>query len=274
MSGTYGLPPQIIDIHNHAHFPDDGAELIGVMDELHIQTALLLGLPESIIDGHGANPRMLEAVRRRPERFVGGCYLDPRRGPAAIDEMRHYHAEGIRVVKLFPNHGYYPDDEGLRPFFDAVAELKLAVLSHCGWLTTADTQVSAAYYSAPGRFEKLVRTYKETSFILAHMGGINGLLESIMLATRAPNLFLDCSPGQGTWALEFAGALVASIPPEKILWGADGLDPRAVLYRDREALEKIGFGPHFDKIFYSNARGLLERIGALPATPPAAPAAG
>ena len=35
------------------------------------------------------------------------------------------------------------------------------------------------------------------------------------------------------------------------------------LTRYQEAMTRQGFGPHFDKIFYSNARGILEKIGAL-----------
>ena len=123
--------------------------------------------------------------------------------------------------------------------------------------------VSAAYFSRPGRFEKLIRTYKDTPFILAHMGGIDGFLEAIMLTTRTENTYVDCSPGQGVWVLETTGAMGASIPPERLMWGLDSCPPDEWLPRQRAALEALGFGAHFEKIFYSNARALLERIGAV-----------
>jgi len=251
------LPGKIIDAHNHPR-GDDSAELIERMDQCRVETALVMATPGL------SNQQMLRSVRAHPGRLIGGVYVDPRDGQQAIDEVRRYHAEGVRVVKLFPNYGYYPDDESLRPFFDAVAELGMAVLSHCGWLAVKDVPV-AAYYSHPGRFEKLIRLYPDTIFIMAHMGGIAGFLESVMLTTRTPNTFVDCSPGQGLWVLEATGAMAASIPPEKILWGADSVELAQNLRRYRAALATLGFGQHFEKIFYSNARVIFERIGALPA---------
>lgn len=253
------LPPQLIDIHNHAWFDDDGSKVLAEMDRMNIRTMMLLGLP----DEH-TNAKVLGCVRRFPGRFVGGCFMDPRAGQAAIDELARWHGEGFRVVKLFPNYGYYPDDDALRPFFDKVAELKMAVLSHCGWLMPHPGRAYATYYAHPERFEKLIRIYTDTPFILAHMGGIPGVLETIMLTTRTPNTYADISPGQGIWALEFAGNMVASIPPGRLLWGIDSMDMQTVLDRQAKALSAIKpFRAHFAEIFYSNALGILQRLGLL-----------
>ena len=263
----YNLPPKLIDIHNHTWKGMDEPAFLALMDELHIETMLMMGAG---LDGM-ANERVHSVMGRHPGRFVGGCYLDPRDGRQAVAEMRHWCSEGMRVVKLFPNFGYSPDDDALRPFFDAVAGCKMAVLSHCGWLAPSPGMGYASYYATPGRFEKLIRLYPETIFIMAHMGGINGFLESIMLTTRTPNTYVDCSPGQGTWVLEHAWPMVCTIPPERLMWGADCMTLRETLARNRAALEARGFGPHFEKIFYGNARGILERIGALPVARAACP---
>ena len=257
MSETTPLPEKLIDIHKHVPRDDPGgSKLVELLDTLNVEVAVVLGTPLS------PNEEMLHAVRTHPDRLVGGVYLDPREGDPAISTLREYHAEGIRIVKLFPNLGYYPDDEAHREFFDAVAEHGMAVLSHCGWLLPK-MGVSAAYYSHPGRFEKLLRTYPDTPFIFAHMGGIAGFLEAIMLTTRTPNAYVDCSPGQGVWVLETGGKMVGSIPPERLMWGLDGCPPETWLPRQRAALEELGFAEHFEKIFHSNGRGLLERIGAI-----------
>jgi len=232
------------------------------MDAHHIERNLLLGLPAG---SRGDNASVLQAVRQHPDRLVGGAYADPREGQAAIDEITHYHAEGFRVVKLFPNYGYYPDDEAVRPFFDAVAELGMAVLSHCGWLAPKPGRDYASYYAHPGRFEKLIRIYPDTVFIMAHMGGIAGFLESVMLTTRTPNTYVDCSPGQGMWVLEAAGPMAATIPPDKLMWGCDSYDYENLIPRYHRALTAVGFGPHLQSIFHDNAQGLLEKIGAIPA---------
>jgi predicted TIM-barrel fold metal-dependent hydrolase len=257
MNTEYHLPDRIIDVHNHLDPACDPSEFIGSMDGAGIEITLIMGTPLR------GNEHVLHAVRKHPDRLVGGVYADPRQIVKAIDTIKHYHAEGIRVVKLFPNFGYYPDDDAVRPFFDIVAELGMAVLSHCGWLWPK-AGVTAAYYSHPGRFEKVVRTYPQTIFIMAHMGGIAGFLETAMLTTRTPNTYVDCSPGQGTWVMQHAGSMVAGIPPQKLLWGSDMQPLTNCIERDRKLLENIGFGPHLEEIFHSNARGILEKIEALP----------
>jgi hypothetical protein len=263
MSEGPALPDRIIDIHNHTRRGWAVEDLLALMDRHHVERALLLGTfepPES------QNAAVLRAVRAHPDRFAGGAFADPREGAAAVEEIRRYHAEGFRVVKLFPNDGYYPDDDALRPFFDAVAELGMAVLSHCGWLSPKAGAAYASYYSHPGRFEKLIRIYPETIFILAHMGGMAGFLETVMLTTRTPNAYADCAPGQGLWVLESAGPLVAAIPPEKLMFGCDSYQYAELVPRYRGALEKAGFGEHLDRVFYANALALLERIGAIEKT--------
>jgi predicted TIM-barrel fold metal-dependent hydrolase len=266
MSEDYSLPTKLIDIHNHirmdpigtdADGDPNGDRLIGIMDGLNVQRTLVMGVT------YGHNEKTLAAVKKHPQRFVGGAFADPRDGRRAIDEVRKYHAEGFRFVKLFPNFGYYPDDEQFRPFFDVVAELKMAVLSHCGFLFPGPG--TAVYYSNPGRFEKLMRTYPDTPFIMAHMGGIDAFLQTIMLATRLPNAYADFSPGQGTWVLNVAPAMVATIPANKLMWGSDnywGIPEQ--LQANRAALIAANHGPSFEKMFYSNAKELLQRLGAIP----------
>ena len=262
MSEEYRMPGKIIDIHNHVARGDDGSRLIELMDAAHIEVTLVLELP--IL---GGTADVMPAVRKYPDRLVGGVFCDPRDGKAAIDRVKHYYDEGYRVVKLFPNLGYYPDDETFRPFFDAIAERKMAVLSHCGWLGFSGENVCretwASYRATPGRFEKVIRLYPEITFIMAHMGGITGVLETVMLTTRTANTFTDCSPGQGRWALEATGNIAASVPPEKLMWGADCYSQPDLLPEYRRLLVELGYGPHLEKIFYANARKVLEKIGAL-----------
>jgi predicted TIM-barrel fold metal-dependent hydrolase len=264
MSEEFTLPAKLIDIHNHVWAEPmggvedvDGDRLIETMNGSNIERTLIMGVT------YGHNEKTLAAVKKHSQRFVGGVFADPRDGQRAMDEVRKYHAEGFRVIKLFPNRGYCPDDEQFRPFFDQAAQLKMAVLSHCGFLLPL--AVSAAYYSSPGRFEKLMRTYPEMPFIMAHMGGIGAFLQTIMLTTRLPNAYADFSPGQGMWVLSVAPAMIATIPANKLMWGADsytGIPDQ--LKTDRTALIAANHGPSLEKMFYSNAKGLLQRLGVIP----------
>lgn len=262
MSEAFGLPERIVDIHNHLRPTEDPEKFIALMDEHNVEAALVMGSP---LVGEEGNRHLVKVCRKYAHRLVGGAYYDPREGKKATKALKHYSAEGLPVVKLFPNFGYFPDDETLRPFWDVVAELKMGVLSHCGWLGGSGEHVSrepwASYYSHPGRFEKVIRLYPDTIFIMAHMGGIAGVLESVMLSTRTANTFIDCSPGQGLWALEKGGTIAGSIPPGKLVWGADSKDYAGLIPRYKAALEKLGYGPHLEKVFRANGRGILEKLG-------------
>jgi uncharacterized protein len=265
MTEPFPLPGTLVDIHNHVRADPLGGEedvggdgLIALMDSLNVEHALVMGV------SYAHNGKTLAAVKKHSRRFAGGVFADPRDGGRAIDEVRRYHAEGFRFVKLFPNYGYYPDDDKYRPFFDAACELKMAVLSHCGFLFPGHG--SAAYYSNPGRFEKLMRAYPDMPFIMAHMGGIDAFLQTIMLTTRLANAYADFSPGQGTWVLKVAPAMVATIPAHKLMWGSDsytGIPEQ--LREDRTALIAANHGASLEKMFYSNGKELLERLGAIPA---------
>ena len=264
MTKARKLPKRIFDAHNHLWGGDDGSKMVARMDELGIETTLVMGAPG---DFNFRNEGVVKACKRFKGRLIGGAYYDPREGKKAIAALKKFNGLGLRVVKLFPNLGWFPDDPKYAAFFDKVAELKLAVLSHNGWLGGSGARMSqepwATYYATPGRFEKVVRTHPDTIFIMAHFGGISGVLESVMLTTRTPNLYVDCSPGQGLWAIEKCGAIAGSVPPEKLLWGADCPPTKDFLERYRKALVAIGYGPHLDKVFCSNARGIFEKLGAL-----------
>ncbi len=264
MSDSINLPEKVIDCHNHLRPVSSDPnlnpwptvdELIDAQDAAGVSMTLVLGLPG------WSNDCLVSAVQKYPDRFVGGPYLDPRE-PDAVDQVANYHSEGMKVIKLFPNFGYYPDDDQFLGFFERIAELNMGVLTHCGWLWEV-FGITAAYYSHPGRFEKLVRRFTEMPFIFAHMGGIAGFMEAIMLTTRTPNAYVDCSPGQGTWALQYAGAMTKSTPPGKLLFGADSWDVAGVRDRAGALMADIGFAEHFDKIYYSNARSIFEKIGAV-----------
>jgi predicted TIM-barrel fold metal-dependent hydrolase len=256
------LPKRIIDAHNHLWGGGDGTEMIERMDQLGIETALIMGLSRG-----GSNEDMAKACRKHPGRLIGGAYYNPLDGKKAIDELKRYDEQGLRIVKLFPNLGYFPDQPSVRKFFEAVARRKMGVLSHCGWLGGSGKGMTnkpwASYRATPARFEMLMRLFPDVPFIMAHMGGILGVLESVMLSTRTPNCYIDCSPGQGLWAIEKCGAIAGSIPPEKLLWGADCRPDKPFMERYRKALVKLGYGKDLEKIFYGNARGIFERLGMI-----------
>jgi len=260
------IPARKIDFHTHPFFPlDEVLKTLDTMDKYGVEKIVSLGVSRE----GDENELVLKLRSAAPERIVGGPFLDPR-DANAIDELSRFHDAGCRMVKLFPNRGYYPDDAEFVPFFERVAELGWGVLSHCGWLGTKD--VCATKYARPGRFEEVFRRFPETLFVMAHMGGIDGFIEGIMYTTRTPNVYLDSTPGQSHWVFAHAGEMVRGMPHERLLMGTDGIGAAwedgidvGEEYRvQSEMLENIGWGQWAEEIFYTNAARVIEKYKLIP----------
>lgn len=260
------MPEKLIDFHTHPGFAaDEVARVIGFMDDHGVEKAVALGSTKTA----EYNDRIIALRKLAPERIIGGPCIDPRE-PKAVDELLRCHDAGCRILKLFPNIGFYPDDEEFLPFFERVAELGWGVLSHCGWLGLKGI-ISATKYARPSRFETLFRRFPETLFVMAHMGGIDGYLEGIMYTTRTPNVYLDTTPGQSYWVFEHAGECVRGMPVERLLLGSDGIQPVSDewdcsrQYNEiAAAIETLGWGEHVEDIFYNNAASVIEKYKLLP----------
>jgi hypothetical protein len=57
--------------------------------------------------------------------------------------------------------------------------------------------------------------------------------------------------------------MAASVPAEKLCWGADSYQQAEMLQRSADALTAMGFAGSFENIYSANARGVLEAAGAL-----------
>jgi len=258
-------PERKIDIHTHPGYPpDEVEEILAFMDARGVERIVALGSPSK----EDSDERILRLRELAPHRVIGGPYFDPREGDA-LDKLERMHEAGCRIVKLFPNLGYYPDDDAVRPFFEKAAAMGMGVLSHCGWLGFKG--VSSTKYARPGRFEALFRRFPDTLFIMAHMGGIDGFLEGIMYTTRTPNVYLDTTPGQSYWVFEHAPEMVRGMPAERLLLGTDGIQPVSEDWdcskqydKIAAALDKLGWSEHLEDIFYNNAAAVIEKYGLLP----------
>ncbi len=257
-------PNKKIDIHTHPGFPPEHAgKIISFMDDHAVEKIVALGSTRH----DDSDQRILSLLDSAPERVIGGPYYDPR-DPESVERLDEMHSAGCRIVKLFPNLGYYPDDERFLPFFERATELGMGILSHCGWLGLKG--VSSSKYARPSRFEALFRRFPDTLFIMAHMGGIDGFLEAIMYSTRTPNVYLDTTPGQSYWVFKHAAEMVRGMPAERLLMGTDGIQPVTHDWdcskqydRIAAALEMLGWGEHLDDIFYSNAARVIEKYALL-----------
>lgn len=257
---------RIIDFHTHPMYPlEDIGKILDFMDKCGVEKTLSLGLPRE----HGGNERLFALRKLAPSRIIGGPFVDPR-NLKAFDELKKFHDEGCRILKLFPNYGYYPDDVQFVSFFEKAAQMGFGILSHCGWLGT--DKVCSTRYARPGRFEEVFRRFPDMLFVMAHMGGIDGFVEGIMYTTRTKNVYLDSTPGQSHWVFAHSPEFVRGMPHERLLLGTDGfslpgedgIDSSAEYKIQAEMLDKLGWAQYKDDVFYNNAVRVIEQYKLFP----------
>lgn len=109
----------------------------------HVGKAVLLGM-DGVYDGSGnpdqsatelliGNDYVLHLARRFPETFLAGVSINPQRRDA-IEELHRCADNGAALVKVLPNSQQFdPANVRYRPFYRAMAQRHVPLLSHVGY---------------------------------------------------------------------------------------------------------------------------------------------
>ena len=208
---------------------DGSAErLIREMEEAGIDKTVLLAL-----DGHFAftanltykdyNNYVANIVNEYPDKFIGFCGIDPRRGKEAIQELERCVEElGLKGLKLYPLTGFYPDDLKFYPFYKRVQELDIPILIHTG-SGPPNTYIK---YCQPIYVDKVAIDFPDIKIIMAHMGS-PFTNQAISVAGKNFNVYLDISAWEPVLKMMPAAFIQAlfqaklSCGIDKILFGSD-----------------------------------------------------
>ncbi len=169
-----------------------------------------------------------------------------------ISLIREIRKTGFIGIKLHPEfQNFSPDDEKLRPLWDACVENNLFVLFHAG----ADFAFSPPFKSSPANFARLYKSVPDLKMILAHFGSWRMWNELENEIIGLP-IYLDTSFTLGFIEDELFLSLSRKHGVEKILFGSDSP------WRDQKTeLQKISALPFSkeekEKILWQNAAKLL-----------------
>lgn len=117
--------------------------LIELRESRHVQKAVLLGM-DGVYGTDGrldkactefliSNDYVLNITRRYPNEFLAGVSINPQRRDAT-DEVHRCADAGATLVKVLPNaQQFNPADPRYKPFYRALAERRLPLLSHVGY---------------------------------------------------------------------------------------------------------------------------------------------
>ncbi|MEP6843672.1 MAG: amidohydrolase family protein [Pseudolysinimonas sp.] len=152
--------------------------------------------------------------------------VDPRLGEEAIDLLRQLVIDhGAQGVKLHPTvQGFDPSAEQFRPFWQAVAELRIPAVVHSG-----QTGIGAGLpgggglklrYSNPILLDDVAAELPELTIILAHPS-VPWQDTAISMATHKPNIHIDLSGWSPKYFPPQLTRAAGSFLQDKVMFGSD-----------------------------------------------------
>lgn len=206
-----------IDVHTHLDGGRFDPAVLDLGDRLGIELFLCSNLgafhPHPSLDEvREMNDRLAGELRRHPDRLRGYCYVNPRYGAAALDDLRRNVEErGMIGVKLWI--ATLADDPLCDPVLEYAATHRLLVLAHA-WRKTVGR---FPYESTADHIAAAARRHPDVRFVMAHLGGQP---ETALDAVRdVPTVAVDTS-GTIIGAGEVAMA-VDRLGAERVVFGSD-----------------------------------------------------
>jgi predicted TIM-barrel fold metal-dependent hydrolase len=265
---------KIIDFHTH-YLPEHASvqDILSSMDKNNIESSVMLACPDHAryhdCGLTGTNEEVEKLVNGNPDRFIGGVYVEPRNVMEAQTRVREYHAKGFKVIKMWPAHGFSPDDPMIYPVWEVINELKMIVLFHSGVLGNGHNRNlpleiirSAAFnskYGQPILLDQVARFFPDIKFIIAH-GAYPWTLEALEMSFVFKNIYIDLSCPLGFEAYNQMKILKPGrIAWDRLLFGSDtaGITDDYVTRWD-ELMNDEFFIDHKEDFFYNNAKKLLD----------------
>jgi predicted TIM-barrel fold metal-dependent hydrolase len=192
----------VVDAHAHifrsptriyrrpVHFTAD--DLIASMDRFGVDFSVVITRPTdkwSLAELREEHDRLAADVARYPSRLAAFCWAAPRLGKEGVAEVERCFGElGFKGMKIHPaQEQCNMDDEEVYPFLEVAQRYQAPVTVH--------TQL-AVRGCEPWRLVPLAEDFPGITFLLAHLGGEGGFvqtMQSAYLAKAVPNIVLETS---------------------------------------------------------------------------------
>lgn len=267
-----------IDFHTHYRPGQvNDKDFLAQMDKYGIERTVVLATPDhpryTQLGMTGFNDRVFEFVSSHPDRLIMAAYIEPRNIMEAQTQIRKYYDRGVRFFKMWPGHGYAPDDPMIYPVWEKLNDIKATVIFHTGMLGVRpqpgekiDPMAGLnAKFGQPVLFDHPARIFTDMIFVLAHTA-FPWTLEALAMCYMFKNIYLDFSCCMGYEAYNLIDKLrPGRLAWERFLFGTDTAgSPDAAgkfVTRWSELMKDPFFAPHAEDFFYNNAAGLIERAG-------------
>jgi predicted TIM-barrel fold metal-dependent hydrolase len=127
----------IIDINGYCgtwpYWPikyTNGHDLVALLDRFRIDCVAVTSTKGAFVGCAEGNADTARVVQEHASRLIGFCTVSPTDGPQAVEQLRDCHAQGLKGLRLFPQHHLYrlDDDPVLADILATAQELRLPVL--------------------------------------------------------------------------------------------------------------------------------------------------
>ncbi|MGQ9733192.1 MAG: amidohydrolase family protein [Candidatus Zipacnadales bacterium] len=205
----------IIDFHAHLWARDDAEEAMARLAARHGIDRICVSAIRSYVpdeaEVRACNERVVRAMRRWPELYIGFVYVNPKHGRVALEMIDEAAQQGMAGIKLWTS--CYADDPSVYPIAEKAIELGWPILQHAWrkWTGNLPTE------SEPRHIARLAERYPELKLVMAHIGG--DWEYGIKAVRHCPNLYVDTSG-----SLAHTGMLEMSIEElgaKRVIWGTD-----------------------------------------------------
>lgn len=254
------------DLHVHLRdgarsIADYEAQVAAAKRQVTAFGAMWFGGPRQALAGDVAQVRAqndaLLALAAKHSKMLPIATVHPYDGKAALDELTRVASLGVRIIKLHPHTQKF-----------AVADLRvLTLVQRAGALGVIVLMDNANIIAGDSEnLFNLALGAPKTTFIFAHLGGLNFRFWNILALARtaeglfADNIYFDLS-GMAVLAAdspieaEFVWTL-RNVGVDHVLLGSDY--PQLTLAKTLDALERLGLdASEMAKIRYGNAQRLF-----------------
>lgn len=236
--------------------------LLRAMDAAGIERAVLLGWywekPETCA---WQNRFYAACVRVHPERLSAFATLHPAAGrEATLEEVRRARGEGlVGIGELSPHsQGYSVDDSIFGDVLELAAGLGMPVNLH---VTDPESRKYPGWVPTPADdFVRLAERFPQTTFVLAHWGGLLALKDPRFRAL--PNVYYDTAASPLMYAPDVWSRALPVLGSERVLFGSDfplNLYPRVAVEAEMALFLAEARAQNADvQVLGQNARRLLK----------------
>ena len=236
--------------------PQSVAEVVEDLDRHNVERAVITGRDcETTYGGKSNNASVIEFVSKFPNKFIGFVGLDPHKGMGAIDELKAaYNEHGLRGAAVDPYLAQiYPHDAKYYPIYSKCCELDIPIVFTTGPATLVPKAI--VDHVAPRYIDIVARDFPELKIVISH-GGYPWVNESIIVAERNPNVYIDLSEYERSPMSEAYIQADNTMIPDKILYAS--AHPFVDFRQALKTYEELPFTPEARRqIMYNNAAKIL-----------------